>query len=161
MNTRAPSSRPLGRSGYSLTELLVVVLLIGIAASIMAPSFNRAMRSYRLDAAEARVSADVALARMTAVRRGRPASLVVVSPTQYRVVVERTPVQILKTVFVNQEYPGFTLTANRDTIKFDSRGLVSGGQEAVITINGPASGPRIGASGKVTVSPVGRVYRGN
>lgn len=155
MTTSTSATRPLGRSGYSLTELLVVVMLIGIAASIMAPSFNRAVRSYRADAAEARLSGDLALARMTAVRRGRPASLVRVSSTQYRVIVERTPVQVLKTVFVSQEWPGFTIAASRDTIRFNSRGLVMGGQEATVTVSGP------GASGRVTVSPVGRVYRGN
>jgi prepilin-type N-terminal cleavage/methylation domain-containing protein len=141
-------------SGFSLMELLVVLMLIGIGLSIAAPSFNRMVRSFRGDSVGALLSNDLALARLSAVRHGRPASLVIASPTEYRVEVQTAPVRLIKTVRLKSDYPGLSIAGESAAVTFDSRGFLAPGSNAKIKISGGAT------ADSVTVTPVGRVYRG-
>lgn len=153
--TNKPRRRLSERSGFSLTEILLVLMLIGIGLSLAAPSFGGMLRSHRADSVSALLANDLTLARMTAVRTGRPVSLVVSSATRYRVEVQSDPVRLVKEVRLATEHPGFTIAADPSTVTFSSRGMVASAASATITITG---GP---ATKVVTVSPVGRVYRGN
>ena len=47
----ANAERPAVRSGFTLTELMIVVSMIGIMAAVSAPSFRRALERSRADVA--------------------------------------------------------------------------------------------------------------
>jgi len=51
------------RRGYTIVEMAVVVLLLGILAAIAAPKFQTALSVQRVDAVARRVAADLRLAR--------------------------------------------------------------------------------------------------
>ena len=51
------------RYGFSLVELTVTMLVLGIIAAIALPRLNRSLSDYKVEAAAARVAADLALAQ--------------------------------------------------------------------------------------------------
>jgi len=57
------------RAAFSLIELVVVIVIIGVMAAVAVPRFASAAGRYRLDAAARRVAADLRLARSTAMSR--------------------------------------------------------------------------------------------
>lgn len=58
-----PSPNLVVRRGFTFVELVVVVLLLGIMASIAAPKYVQALAHHRASGAAARVAADLRLAR--------------------------------------------------------------------------------------------------
>ncbi len=58
--------------GFSLTELLVSVLILVILVAISVPTLMRAYRSYQLSDAATRLSGELKTARFTAIRRNTP-----------------------------------------------------------------------------------------
>src|SRR5690348_677062 len=59
------------RSGFSLVELLIVVVVIGIMVSIANPALARARSRAALSSATARFSRTVGVARQAAILRGK------------------------------------------------------------------------------------------
>lgn len=66
----AKHSISCARFGFSLIELVIVMLIIGVLGAIVAPRFAQASARHRLNAAADRVIADIELAR----ERARAAS---------------------------------------------------------------------------------------
>ena len=70
-----PGLPPGAAQGYTLLELIVVLLILGAAAAVVAPSLvSRLVRS-RLDEAAERAAALLQEARAAAVRSGRPVAV--------------------------------------------------------------------------------------
>lgn len=65
--TRAPAGYLAGRAGFSLAELVVVMLVIGVLTSVASPRLADTLNRSRVTAAAARVAADLNLARRTAI----------------------------------------------------------------------------------------------
>ena len=54
------------RTAFTLMELVIVVLIMGIMAAVAAPSFSDSLCRFRVEAAARRIAADLNLARQTA-----------------------------------------------------------------------------------------------
>lgn len=67
-----------GQPGFTLTELLLVVAVIGILASLAAPSFSQLIKSQRMKSMATDINASLTLARSEAIKRNRDVTL---SPT--------------------------------------------------------------------------------
>jgi prepilin-type N-terminal cleavage/methylation domain-containing protein len=71
------NARTKARPGFSLTEALIVIILLGITGSMAVPSIARSMTSSRVDRAALTVASDVEAAFSLAARSRKPVELVV------------------------------------------------------------------------------------
>jgi prepilin-type N-terminal cleavage/methylation domain-containing protein len=151
-----PFRAAAGRGGHTLLELLTVLVLILVIASLAAPSMNSYLGHTKTRRALDRVANDIALARMAAVRGGTRSS-VSFSGATYTVSLLQTPTpSVIRTVYLSQEYGGVTLrspTADGKLV-FDSRGLLVSTTTGPIVITAPGS---VADSALITAG--GRVYR--
>jgi prepilin-type N-terminal cleavage/methylation domain-containing protein len=145
-----------GRGGHTLLELLTVLVLILVLASLAAPSMNSYLGHTKTRRALDRVANDIALARMAAVRGGTR-STVSFSGGTYTISLLQTPTPVvIRTVYLSQEYRGVTLrspTADGQLV-FDSRGLLLSATNGPIVVSAAGS---VADSALVTAG--GRVYR--
>jgi type II secretion system protein H len=62
----------LQHAGFTLTEVMVVTLVLGLTLAASVPSFSRFMQSANLDSASKQVAGHMKLARSTAIAEGVP-----------------------------------------------------------------------------------------
>jgi len=142
------------RGGFSLAEVLIVLVIIGIALAMALPKAEQTLQQSAIRGALNRVASDITLTRLRAVRTARRASLIVNGAgTGYTVVVDPTGTpQTFKSVSFTSDYPGLVLSPVNDSVTFDSRGMLIGG-------SGTIRATRRSRTDSVSVSGVGRVYR--
>jgi len=156
--------------GFTTTDLLVTLTTVGLLAALAVPRLERWVRHERLRAAANRLVTDMQLARMQAVRLGRPVAVrflpeagtacAAVEPFRaYRgyVVERRGPdgAWIPVAAATDLLFPGACLRKNGPSaIVFDGRGLPAG--VYATTVRFEADGFAI----EVVVSALGRVRRG-
>ena len=78
-------SRRFGREGFSLVELMVTIVIIGIGLTLVMPGINSSIRQARLEETQARLQSDLKLAISTSKATGR-AVLINYSDDGYRIV---------------------------------------------------------------------------
>lgn len=59
----------LGRQGFTLAELLIVMAIVGILASLAAPAFSQFIKSQRIKSMASDLNASLTLARSEAIKR--------------------------------------------------------------------------------------------
>ena len=149
MTTRMSLLR--NRRGFSLAELMIVVVIMGISLALVAPRLSGVVRVSAIDGALNQVSGDLQFARLLAIKNGWPVRLSTTADGTYAIVEDPTGAnRTLKTVALRRDYPGVTLSAT--AITFDSRGMVTSG-DATVTAS------RQGRSGTLSVTGVGRINR--
>lgn len=73
------------RRGLTLVEVTVTMLILGILAAVASPAFAAALNHYRVEAAAARLAADLNYARRTAINTSTSYELqVTLSPPAYQ-----------------------------------------------------------------------------
>jgi type II secretion system protein H len=157
-----------GRSGgFTLVELVLVVMLVAICCALAVPSVSSMMGAHRTRAAATRLVGDLYYARMMAVKSGHPATLrfvpdpacprgagAEVAGRSWVVVVRTTPAREVRSTSTREDGPGACVESNRsDSVSFDSRGLLRPPGNRTLWFS---SG---GVRDSVTVSVVGRVLR--
>ena len=70
-----------GKHGFSLIELMVVVAIVAILASIAGPAFQEMLQKNRLTAASSALQASLNLARSEAIKRGPDAKVTLAANT--------------------------------------------------------------------------------
>lgn len=74
MRNRISNTAPR-RSGLTLIDLTVTILLMGIIAAVTAPRFSDSLSFYRADAAAERLATDLRMLQRLSVQRSQPFSL--------------------------------------------------------------------------------------
>lgn len=159
MYTAQRSSR--STFGFTLVEIMVVLVLFGILIIIAAPNMGAFVRSTKLDGALNELTGDIAYTRMLAVRSGYPAILAFQSGgTSYNIrtihrVGTDTVRRVAKQVNLADEYRGVSLSPASTVLTFNSRGLLVPTPEHPIEIIAQGASN----SARATVLQTGRVSR--
>ena len=69
--TRGPAPR-VGRAGFTLPEILIVIVMISVLALVAIPRFATANGRRHMESARMRIAAALATARQGAIQRGQP-----------------------------------------------------------------------------------------
>lgn len=119
------------RSGFSLLEVIAVVVVASIVVALIMPSLRGQIYLYRSHAALNQLAADLAYARMYAIQAGNRVEVRFVPSTantcitSYQLVEMSTPELIVKTVPVAEELRPLCLTMNAaGPVRINSRGLL-------------------------------------
>jgi type IV fimbrial biogenesis protein FimT len=141
----------LGRSfGFTLIEVMVVVLILGILATLAAPSFSALIKAQRLRTAASELFGDITLARSEAIKRGVAATSgvavsVVPSDTSTTkdwakgwTVESADNISLTKTVIKNQPaLQGGITTTDATTLNFGIAGRSTGTGVFKVTFKHP------------------------
>ena len=148
-------SAAAGRGGYTLIELLTVLVLILLLASLAGPSMNSYLGHTKTRRALDRVSNDIALARMSAVRGGARSVVDFAGGTSYTITLQSATPRVIRQVYLSREYQGVTVSppTSDGRLVFDSRGLL------VSATTGPLVVRANGQADSALVTAGGRVYR--
>jgi len=128
----------MSRRGFSLVELLIVIVLIGALTSFAIPLVRRGMEARRVSGARITITTMNAKARAIAVQRSRVVRLIV-NGNEVRL-VSLHPVTGAVTVIerrdLNAVY-GVTVASTRDTLFYDPRGLGLQNSATTIAVSRP------------------------
>jgi prepilin-type N-terminal cleavage/methylation domain-containing protein len=72
---RTPRFRRVPAGGYTLVEIVIVLLIVGIASAVLMPRYQESLARHRAASAAKRIMADVELVRQTAIARSQTQTL--------------------------------------------------------------------------------------
>ena len=132
----------MGRRGFSTIEMIIVVILIGIIASIGFPRLRRGLEKQRIRNTKALLSTMVATARATAIQRGCTATLNFAADsvwvTSCGLVGNPPPAsQLVGTTKRVKSDVNITLSYTQSTITYDPRGIRLLFQPTTVRVIGP------------------------
>ena len=128
----------MNRRGFSLIELLIVIVLVGAVTSFAIPMVRRGMEARRVSGARITITTMNAKARAIAVQRSRVVRLIVDGNEVQ--LVSRHPVTGAVTVIEQRDLYsvyGVTVSSTRDTLLYDPRGLGLQNSATTIAVSRP------------------------
>jgi Tfp pilus assembly protein FimT len=161
MNFPKKKTKLSGAAGFSVVELLVVILVVTITSTFALVSFRKANRSFNLSGATRTLSAYLEKARVESVRRHDVASVVINSTTSYTANIDfignnPTPrtVTLPDGMSISYKLPPATTSINPSstpiTITYDWRGRTT--STVLLTLTDSTAGV---GSNTVVVGPAG------
>jgi prepilin-type N-terminal cleavage/methylation domain-containing protein len=132
--------------GFSLAEILVAVTIFAILAAIAVPQFIAFQPMSRLNGAARQIYSELMWARSKAVNEN--SSYVVTFTSQTMQISGATN----KTVNIEADYPGVTLSSSASTITFTSRGTANVGPTITLTNSGGTKTVTVRITGSVNIS---------
>jgi prepilin-type N-terminal cleavage/methylation domain-containing protein len=136
------------RNAFTLVELLLVVVLMGVLMALAVPRFSAMRDGASVRAAMADLGADFSMARQSAITRR--SSVAVVLDTASGTVELRSAARMMSRHTLGATY-GIVLGSNRDSAVYDSRGLGYGVSNLTVTVR------RGAIVDTLTMSRMGRV----
>ena len=154
------ASRTSDRTGASLVELVIVVLIIGIMAAAAVPTFYSSLTFHRVETAARRLKADLERTRQTARLTSSSQSITFQNATSYSMSADVVdPDHPSETYAVDlserpYELDSMTIDFDGDTsLTFDGYGIPSQGGTVVLSANGYTCTVTLdGTTGRVTKS---------
>lgn len=151
----SPRSRAArtGRAGFSLIELLLVVVVFSITVGVGIEGFRQFNESATVDRAARVVAGDVVLARTHAIQRREHVSLVADEADRSYAIVDASGDTILVRRYNAASDLPLTLLdvkTSGDDLTFNARGLLASGSAVEIDVG------RLGKEKRVQVSVLGR-----
>lgn len=144
----------MSRRGFSLIEMVTVILIIGVMAAFFFPRMARELERRNVSSARSAITTIHAKARATAIYRGQ--RVILVRNGNQLLVLSAHPVTgAVDTVEQRDLFGayGVTVTSTRDTLRFDPRGLGTEGSATTIVIT------RSGYADSLRITPVGSIVR--
>ena len=139
------------RRGFTLPEILIVIVMISVLALVAIPRFANANAKRHMESARMRVAASIATARAAAIQKGETVQfkisnnrVTVKASTDATNLVSPVPLDTLYSVSADNNY----------TIDFSSRGFASLGSKTVIKLTRPGV-----PADSVVVTKTGMVQR--
>lgn len=141
-------------SGFSLIELLIVIVVLGVMATVGVPRVRGALLKQNVRSARVAAVSQVVKARSVAVQRGCRGVVHLRDTGAIWVTACRTTgagVDTLGSVDNLRDRYGVTLSSTRDSVQFDPRGLSVGNQSASIVVANAV------ATETISINAIGRV----
>lgn len=141
------------RPGYTITEMIVVLLIFGVVVGLSMPRLHEASSSAGLRSARQQTASYLSLAHSVAVQRGKEAWFNR-SGNTITVTVDSSGSQVVyaRAHDLSREHSVTIATASSDVIKFDSRGYAIGTgsvEKLVLTRDGMRDSVCVSKLGKV------------
>jgi type IV fimbrial biogenesis protein FimT len=148
----------MGRKGFSAIELIIVIMLVGVIASIGFPRLRSGLEKQRIRNTKALLATMVATARGTAIQRGCVATINFATDSVWVTACGLTgnppPANVLVgTAKQVKADVNVTLSASQATIRYDPRGMRMLFQPTTVRVIGPHY------QDSVVINELGRVKR--
>lgn len=148
----------MSRKGFSTIEMIIVVVLVGIIASIGFPRMRRGLEKQRIRNTKALLATMVATARGTAIQRGCVATINFATDSVWVTACGLTgnppPASVLVgTAKRVKADVNVTLSASQATINYDPRGMRLTFQPTTVRVIGPTY------QDSVVINELGKVKR--
>jgi prepilin-type N-terminal cleavage/methylation domain-containing protein len=163
MGANQPKLRMNRARGFTLIELIVVVMVIGVVIGISAPRIRDGMEKINVREAKVSIANYVARARGSAVARGCQSTLNLTTGTAGKIWVtscktgdlgRTTAVDTVGTVDAIASKYGVNLSSTVNTITFDRRGIATNFAFQTIKVTGTTYATVMDS---IRVNPVGKV----
>jgi prepilin-type N-terminal cleavage/methylation domain-containing protein len=122
--------------GFTVIELFLAIMIMGILTAAAVPQFNRLLQTYRLKGATNVIWGDLHKARITAIKENRAIQVNFMTTTSYNIVRVGTG-QVIYTRNLLTDYPGITVNINNNPMTFGSTGTAGFGG-ATVQVQNPA-----------------------
>ena len=146
----------MGRKGFSMIEMMIVVILVGVIAAIGFPRLRDGLEKQNVRSSKALIATLAATARGTAIQRGCSATMNLTVDSVWVTACGVNPpaasVQVGTKKLVGKEF-NVTLSPTAGSIVYDPRGISTVFQATTIRVIGPHY------RDSVIVNELGRVKR--
>jgi prepilin-type N-terminal cleavage/methylation domain-containing protein len=130
----------MGRKGFTTVELIIVIILMGVIASIGFPRLRDGLEKQNVRSAKALIATMVATARGAAIQRGCPATLNMTVDSAWVTACGVNPpaasVQVGTKKLIGDDF-GVKLGPSTATLIYDPRGLATVFQTVTVQVIGP------------------------